>query len=298
MKKLLSIIIPAYNSEKYIEKAIESILVKNHSIANDVEIIVVNDGSTDSTMKKLLFLSEKYNQLKVYSKANGNWGSVVNYVKNNKLASGKYITILDSDDWYIENKLFEMKNHFLKDFDLIISNFSKQKNNKVKKANVGFFRKSREILKATALTPWSMPLGKFIRKEIFYKQFDLEHNKSFQDMILFNEIVHLSKKIFYYKESIGIWNLENENSSTNSQWNKKQIDIFMDNLNFISKRYQNRAHNGYCIYYFSFIRKYIKKYNYKIKFSMKETSFEWIPLVFRFFAKTSFYLLLRKYFTK
>ena len=86
-EKILSIIIPAYNCEKYICQCLESII----SYKN-IEIIVINDGSTDNT-KELL---EKYTKIKFYN--NENYG--VSYTRNFgiKEATGKYIMFIDSDD--------------------------------------------------------------------------------------------------------------------------------------------------------------------------------------------------------
>lgn len=88
MLKKLSIIIPAYNAENYIEKCLNSIEDKD-----SIEIIVINDGSTDKTMEIL----NKYKNIKIIN--NTNHG--VSYSRNSglKVASGKYIMFVDSDDY-------------------------------------------------------------------------------------------------------------------------------------------------------------------------------------------------------
>lgn len=89
----LSVIIAAYNAEKYIERCIDSVL----SQFDDCEIIVVNDGSTDSTEKIL----DKYRDSAVIINLKVNSGCVAK-VRNIGLenAEGEYITFLDADDWY------------------------------------------------------------------------------------------------------------------------------------------------------------------------------------------------------
>lgn len=79
-KKTISIIIPAFNSEKYIFKAIESVISNNYN-PDLYEIIVIDDGSTDNTKAVVKSYCEKYSNIHFYSKANGNWGSVINYAK-------------------------------------------------------------------------------------------------------------------------------------------------------------------------------------------------------------------------
>lgn len=95
MEKLLTISIAAYNSEKYIGEAIESILKANSK--NAIEILVNDDGGNDNT----LAIAKKYAKLYpeiVYPihKENGGWGSTVNYAIMK--ATGKYIKLLDGDD--------------------------------------------------------------------------------------------------------------------------------------------------------------------------------------------------------
>lgn len=93
--KYISFAIPCYNSEAYMEKAINSILVGG---GEDVEIIVVNDGSKDGTQK----IAEKYQEqyptiVKAVSKENGGHGDAVNCGLAH--ATGKYFKVVDSDDW-------------------------------------------------------------------------------------------------------------------------------------------------------------------------------------------------------
>lgn len=96
----VTVIIPAYNSEKTIEKCVDSVLTQT---LKNVEIIVVNDGSVDSTSKKLSKYSE-YSQLSVINQENHG----VSYSRNIgiKNSNGKYIFFLDSDD-YIEKDLLK-----------------------------------------------------------------------------------------------------------------------------------------------------------------------------------------------
>lgn len=99
----ISVIIPAYNAEATILKAVNSVLSQTYKCA--LEIIIINDGSTDSTSS----LIEKYckdnglNNIVIYNKANGGVASARNVGMN--LAKGKYIALLDSDDEWLPFKL-------------------------------------------------------------------------------------------------------------------------------------------------------------------------------------------------
>lgn len=90
----ISIIIPVYNAELYIEKCINSVV---NSIKN-YEIILVNDGSVDDTLKKCHLIAENDVRVKVFSKENGGASSARNF--GIKKAKGKYLMFLDSDDYW------------------------------------------------------------------------------------------------------------------------------------------------------------------------------------------------------
>lgn len=91
----LSIIVPVYNVEEYIEKCIDSLVEIN---CEDFEIICVNDGSTDNSLEKLEKYKRKYPDLvKVYTKLNGGLSEARNYGLKNAL--GRYVGFVDSDDW-------------------------------------------------------------------------------------------------------------------------------------------------------------------------------------------------------
>lgn len=101
MSPKLSIIVPVYNGEKYIRKCIDSIL--NQSF-KDMEIIVINDGSTDTTEEILKTYLEKDKRIKLIN--NKNSGPAAARNKGIKAARGNYIGFVDSDD-YIELTMYE-----------------------------------------------------------------------------------------------------------------------------------------------------------------------------------------------
>jgi glycosyltransferase involved in cell wall biosynthesis len=103
--KLLSVIIPAYNMEAYLARCVESIL-RTPSLAQ-VEIIIVNDGSKDRTLRIARQYEERYaNTVRVVDKPNGNYGSTINAAL--PMAQGKYVKILDADDRFEGSRVAEM----------------------------------------------------------------------------------------------------------------------------------------------------------------------------------------------
>ena len=99
----VSVILCAYNEEKYISKAIESIL---NQTLTDFELIIVNDGSTDNTLN--IINSFKDNRIRLINQENIGLGASRN--KAMKIASGEYVTFLDADDWFSSNALKETYN--------------------------------------------------------------------------------------------------------------------------------------------------------------------------------------------
>ena len=99
--ELVSIIVPVYNVEQYLEKCVNSII--NQSYKN-LEIILVDDGATDNSGKICDELAKLDNRIKVYHKENGGLSDARNY--GVERATGEYIGFVDSDD-YIDPKMYE-----------------------------------------------------------------------------------------------------------------------------------------------------------------------------------------------
>lgn len=105
-KELVSIIVPIYNGEKYIEKCIKSI---NRQTYKEIEIVVINDGSTDKTKKILEQLGRKQKNITIFHEKE-NRGTAVCKNIGIQHSKGKYIFFVDSDDTIEENAINEMLN--------------------------------------------------------------------------------------------------------------------------------------------------------------------------------------------
>lgn len=114
----VSIIVPVYNVENYIEKCLDSLI---NQTLKDIEIIIVNDGSKDNTLDKAIALRNQFpGSIVVVDKENGGYGSTIN--ESIKLAKGKYYKLLDGDDWFKTENLIKFID-FLRtcDADIVIS---------------------------------------------------------------------------------------------------------------------------------------------------------------------------------
>lgn len=115
-KPKISIIVPVYNVEKYIEKCLESLA--NQSM-QDFEIIIVNDGSKDNSEEIIKSFQENHPnlQIKYLKKENGGLASARNY--GVKYATGKYISFIDSDDYIDINLYKNLEKYMDEDIDVI-----------------------------------------------------------------------------------------------------------------------------------------------------------------------------------
>ena len=121
MRKILSVIIPVYNMEKYIRQCLESLMIRE--ILDKIEILVVLDGSTDRSEEIALEFSKAHPEsVRVISKPNGGHGSAINTGMDN--AAGEYVKVLDSDDWVNRKGFIRLVEGLEKyDTDIVWSNF-------------------------------------------------------------------------------------------------------------------------------------------------------------------------------
>ena len=124
MKKV-SVIVPAFNTEKYLHRCLDSLV---NQTLKDIEIIVVNDCSTDNSRKILDYYEEKYKSILKVFHNESNRG--IGYSRNLGMekAEGEYLCFLDSDDW-VKLDMYEKmyKKAKLESLDLVICNYDKKK---------------------------------------------------------------------------------------------------------------------------------------------------------------------------
>lgn len=125
-KYKLSVIVPVYNAEKYLEASINSIL---NQTLKDIEIILVNDGSTDGSLSICRRFEEKDTRIRVIDKANGGVSSARNI--GIKFSSGEFIGFIDPDDWIepeMYSSMYEKAKH--KNVNVVMCNYVNQYKNK------------------------------------------------------------------------------------------------------------------------------------------------------------------------
>lgn len=105
MNKIISFIIPSYNVEKYLSTALDSFLAGD--VLDKIEVLIVNDGSKDSTAAVANEYVEKYPETyRLINKQNGGHGSAINAGAD--AANGKFLKVIDADDWVVTDNLKEL----------------------------------------------------------------------------------------------------------------------------------------------------------------------------------------------
>lgn len=186
--KLLSVTIPSYNSQDYMEHCIESLLPGGE----DVEIIVVDDGSTDRTAEIADAYAKKYPTIvKAVHQENGGHGEAVNAGIRN--ATGLYFKVVDSDDW-VDGEAYQQVLDTLRDLsggstvlDMLISNFVYEKEG----------AKRKKVMKYTGTLPEGQIFGWNEAKHFRKGQYILMHSVIYRTQLLRECGLELPKHTFY-----------------------------------------------------------------------------------------------------
>lgn len=186
--KLLTITVPCYNSEKYMQKCIDSLLTGGE----DVEILIVDDGSTDGTAGIADEYAERYPSIvKVIHKENGGHGSGVNAGIEN--ASGLFFKVVDSDDWVLDTayqKVLETLRMFAggdQVLDMLVANYVYEKEGEKRKKVIRY----KHVLPEKEVFTW-----KDVHR--FHKgQYILMHSVIFRTKLLRDCGLKLPEHTFY-----------------------------------------------------------------------------------------------------
>ncbi len=232
MNDLISIIVPVYNVEKYLEKCVKSII---HQTYQKIEIILVDDGSKDNSGKLCDELQKKDNRIKVIHKPNGGLSDARN--AGLKLAQGQYIGFVDSDD-YIAKDMFQTLYHLIQEnnADISIISYYELYQDKVIRVRDSktqeIFTKIqalRELLIDTKIQSYAW--NKLFKKELF-EAIEFPTNKNFEDiattLFLFERadkiVLYEAPKYFYVRRDDSIIGIKNDKT-------------YMDYLDVIYQKY-------------------------------------------------------------
>lgn len=243
MEKLISIIIPVYNVEKYLKRCLESVI---HQTYINLEILLIDDGSIDKSLEICKEYEKIDSRIKVYSKSNEGLGLTRNY--GLKRANGEFITFIDSDDYIVKNAI-EML--YLKeketDADVIIANSYYKNIEQEVYLCEGLYAESeiKDILIVHAMgnsprfldglsyTAW----GKLYKKSILYDngiEFPSERKMIWEDLVFNTNVYSVSKSIYVSHYPIYYY-CYNDGSLTHT-YKPNKLNMIMDLYKYMIKK--------------------------------------------------------------
>ena len=220
----VSVIVPFYNVENYIEKCLETLV---NQTLKDIEIILVNDGSKDRSIDIVNKFLKQYPEKIVYlEKENGGLSDARNFGIPH--AKGEYITFLDSDD-YVEKDMYENMYELAKkeDSDMVECDFYWEYPDKLKTDEGTIYHGKKEMIEKVRVVAWN----KLIKKEILEKS-DVKFPKGlrYEDVEFTYKLVPYIEKVSFLKKPC-VHYVQREGSISNKQ-NERNKEIFdvLDNV--------------------------------------------------------------------
>ena len=237
--KELSVIIPIYNVELYLEECLNSML---HQNIEGLEVILVNDGSTDHSQEIICKYVEKYPNIFIgYEKSNGGLSDARNY--GIQKATKKYITFLDGDDYIVEDGYTCILELMQRDkIDVGMYEFVWEYPDKTRESRPALPREFQELTLDTYILSHPAACNKIYKSEL-WKNFELEFPKGiwYEDLATIPAIVNYTDRIAYYTEEIYIYR-QRENAITAQQ---SYDDRFMDIIKSCDRIYSLLHGRGY-----------------------------------------------------
>ena len=227
----VSIIVPIYNSSKYLNKCLDSILNQTY---NNIEIILINDGSTDNSLDIIEKYQEKNKNISIYDITNHGQGYARNLgIKN---SHGDYIMFVDSDD-YVDKDIVSKLINNIGDSDISVCDmFEVVNDNKIYYQS--FHSYGNDQISFMLSEPG--PVAKLYKKGLLKDALFME-NVYYEDLA-FTPIVALNvKKVSYVKEALYYYVKHDNSTMRNKVYNPKMDSIFkvMDYLKKKLANYKN-----------------------------------------------------------
>lgn len=223
----VSIIIPVYNGEKYLIKCLNNVVEQT---LRDIQIIVIDDGSTDNSLNIIKKYSKKYPNIQYQTKKNE--GQAVARNIGIEMAEGEFITFIDSDDYVEKDMLEKMYNNAIENnADIVVCDYVEEL------ANKRVYKKSlympEEDLQKNYIISVAGPCSKIIRTKIF-KENNLKflENNIYEDLAVIPILAIYANKITYCEEPLYHYVIRENSTMQQQKYNKKIESIFnvMDEL--------------------------------------------------------------------
>lgn len=223
----VSVIVPVYNTEKYLRRCLDSLV---NQTLKEIEIIIINDCSPDNSKEILNKYEKKYNNVKVFhNKTNKGIGYNRNF--GIEKATGEYIGFVDSDD-YVDVTMYEKLYTKAKkdDLELVVCNFHKMLEKKdsleeitpdfiIEKQKNTTLEKTPSLLSKVNLAPWN----KLYKRSLLGNDIRFPENLKYEDAIVVVKALARSKKIGFVNDKLNYYLVRNKSETT--VMDKRVFDI-------------------------------------------------------------------------
>lgn len=242
----ISVLIPIYNVEKYLGECLESLSLQTLS---EIEIICINDGSTDNSLSIARSFAQKDSRFRIVDKSNSGYGDSLN--KGIEVAKGKYLAIVDSDD-YIDHRMYEKlyQEAVVYDAEIVKCGFfefydyeheRRYETKLISRDKRDFHRvicprREKKYFYYPMMNPLAIFSSKFIREN------RIVHNTTpgashqdmgfwFQTLSFVNRLVFINEPLYYYRQT-------NPNSSIHARGTR--VQVMYDEYDFILEKMRCR----------------------------------------------------------
>ena len=215
----VSVIVPVYNAEKYLVKCLDSLC---NQTLEDLEIVLVNDGSTDNSLAILNDYKTRYpEKIKIFSKENGGQGMARNIAIQH--ATGKYLGFVDSDD-YADVTMFEKMLNVAEqgDYDVVFCEHYEVRGENLLHKTFKDYNSEREMFVDALVSPWI----KLIKKETYVNsKVIFPEGYIYEDTSWFAALLPSIKKYTVIHQPL-VFHAINENSTMTKRQEERTASIF------------------------------------------------------------------------
>ena len=267
----VSIIVPVYNAESFLRRCLDSLV---NQTLKEIEIIAIDDGSTDNSYQILLEYAQKDTRIKIISQENAGPSKARNI--GLEKAKGDYISFVDSDDWVDENFLEKLYNSAKNNnSDISIATIIRKRKNS-QKYRVHYIKEEIYETLEDKINICNIPTCCYVFSKLYKRELikDVEFcvGRYFEDVLWIPEIVKKANKIvtvsntnYYYRVNNNsiVKKLPSAKKQEDSYFAKKYIIKFFRRNNLtLSKKYKNLTKKIYYIWKLPFLKLKVKDFNY------------------------------------
>lgn len=243
----LSIIVTAYNREKYIERCLKSLLAQDMG-SMDYEIVVVNDGSTDNTEKIIADMAQKNPRIRLINQENSGVADARN--KGLECARGTYMTYVDSDDFMEENCYKGALELAIEgNYDIVMFDMYKTFEDHKEYSEVSSKLEEGEITRQDYVLCTPSPCNKLMKRKLFIDgDIHFPSGIYYEDYATIPLLANEAERIYYLKKPLLNYFQENNSITRTFGFQKKWWDMYTASVNLNKLNEEFRDELEYIIY--------------------------------------------------